>query len=70
VRAWWCCTLHGLRCFPDIHTSAFGALDGGLSYDLPIDGRIETSNLSAEVTSSLADNGSIRTTPDDTPAKA
>jgi DUF1680 family protein len=60
VRAWWCCTLHGLRCFPDIHTSAFGTRDDGLSYNLPIDGHIETSNLSAEATSWLAHNGSIR----------
>lgn len=62
VRAWWCCTLHGLRCFPDVQTSAFRAWDHGLYYDLPIDGRIETPLLSAVAESSLADNGTVRIT--------
>jgi DUF1680 family protein len=65
VRAWWCCTLHGLRCFPDIQGSAFrsgnGGL-GGLSFDLPVDGRIETASLSATSVSSLAHDGTVRIT--------
>ena len=60
VRAWWCCTLHGLRCFPDVQTSVFRADNGGLHYDLPIDGRIETLTLSAVAESSLAQNGIVR----------
>ena len=60
ARAWWCCTLHGLRCFPEIHTNAFRAVDGGLRYDLPIDGRIETRDLSATAESSLAEDGTVR----------
>ena len=60
VRAWWCCTLHGLRCFPDVQTSAFRAKDGGLRYELPIDGRIETAALSATAQSSLARDGMVR----------
>jgi DUF1680 family protein len=62
VRAWWCCTLHGLRCFPDIHASAFRRQDGGLWFDLPVDSRIETANLSAVSESSLAEDGTIRIT--------
>ncbi len=60
VRAWWCCTLHGLRCFPDIHTSAFRWQDGGLWFDLPVDSRIKTETFSAASESSLSRNGTIR----------
>ena len=69
ARAWWCCTLHGLRCFPDVHASAFHADGGSLYYDLPIDSQFEASHieasrtasasLSATAMSSLAENGAI-----------
>ena len=62
VRAWWCCTLHGLRCFPDVQTSVFRQRKDGLSYELPLDGRIETAALSATAESSLAQNGTVRIT--------
>ena len=62
ARAWWCCTLHGLRCFPDIHGSVFRSQDGGLHYDLPLDGRIETKVLSAVAESSLGENGTVKIT--------
>ncbi|HUX28934.1 MAG TPA: beta-L-arabinofuranosidase domain-containing protein [Terracidiphilus sp.] len=60
VRAWWCCTLHGLRCFPDVQTSAFRAGKHGLLFDMPIDSRVETAELSAAAESSLAENGTVR----------
>ena len=60
VRAWWCCTLHGLRCFPDIHESAFHQKDGKLWLDLPIDGRAESPGLSLVSESSLAQAGTVR----------
>jgi DUF1680 family protein len=60
VRAWWCCTLHGLRCFPDIHTNVFRSEPRGLSYDLPLDGRIETDSLAAVAESSLAEDETVR----------
>ena len=62
ARAWWCCTLHGLRAFPDIHASVFRSTKEGLWYDLPMDGRIETKTLSANSESSLGDNGTVRIT--------
>lgn len=62
ARAWWCCTLHGLRCFPDIHRSAFRSQDGGLCFDLPVDSRMETATLSAVATSSLGHDGTIKIT--------
>jgi DUF1680 family protein len=60
VRAWWCCTLHGLRCFPDVHTATFRAQNGSLWYDLPLDSNIETESLSLAAQSSLAQNGSVK----------
>ena len=60
VRAWWCCTLHGLRCFPDIYASAFRQTESGTSYDLPVDGRIDTVGLSAMAEATLARDGSVR----------
>jgi DUF1680 family protein len=62
VRAWWCCTLHGLRAFADIHASAFHYDDRKLRFDLPVDGRIETAQLSAVAVSRLAQNGTVRMT--------
>jgi len=60
VRAWWCCTLHGLRTFPDVHRNVFRSGDGEVFYDLPIDGHIESAELSASATSRLAVDGTIR----------
>jgi DUF1680 family protein len=60
VRAWYCCTLHGLRAFPEIHSNVFRAKDATLYYDLPFDGRIETPAQSAVAESSLAKDGAVR----------
>lgn len=60
IRAWWCCTLHGLRCFPDIQTAAFRKDDRGTSYDLPIDSWFETPGFSVKASSSLTQDGVIR----------
>jgi DUF1680 family protein len=60
VRAWWCCTLHGLRCFPEVQGNAFRIKEGTVSYDLPIDSQFESTNLSAEAWSSLAQDGLVR----------
>lgn len=60
VRAWWCCTLHGLRCFPDIHSNVFRGESDGLRYDFALDARIETASLSAQAESSLATDRTVR----------
>lgn len=59
IRAWWCCTLHGLRAFPDIHRSVFRASNGRIFYDLPIDGHIKSAEISAHATSRLALDGTV-----------
>ena len=62
ARAWWCCTLHGLRCFPAIQQSAYRSRDGELFLDLPVDGRVESAALSAIAVSSLTQDGTVRIT--------
>ncbi len=59
VRAWWCCTLHGLRCFPDIASAAFRIKHDAIYYDLPVDGRIEKDGLILSAVSSLERDGSV-----------
>jgi len=60
VRAWWCCTLHGLRAFPDIHRNVFRVDGEEIFYDLPVDGHIETAEISVQATSHLASDGTVR----------
>jgi len=60
IRAWWCCTFHGLRTFPDIHRSVFRAANSEIFYDLPIDGHINSPDFSAQAESRLAMDGTIR----------
>ena len=65
VRAWWCCTLHGLRGFPDVHSGVFRCEEEALYYDMPLDSRTENDSagpvsFSASATSSLAQDGTVR----------
>jgi DUF1680 family protein len=62
ARAWWCCTLHGLRCFPDVQENAFGARMDGLSFDLPVDAETKSEILSARSTSTLGRDGAVKVT--------
>jgi len=59
ARAWWCCTLHGLRCFPDITDNAFRATEAGISYEIPVDGKIESHSMSASAKSDLSHTGTV-----------
>ena len=60
ARAWWCCTLHGLRCFPDIRQSAFRTVEAGLAYEIPVDGKFESPALSAIAESNLSHSSTAR----------
>ena len=62
VRAWWCCTLHGLRCVPDVQESVGRAKKDDLYYDLPLSGAIESEALSATAESKLHQDGTVRIT--------
>jgi len=67
ARAWWCCTLHGLRVFPDVEGSVFRSTAEGLWYDLPLGGRMpggtsEPGALRAVASSTLDENGTVRIT--------
>jgi len=67
ARAWWCCTLHGLRYFPDFQSSAFRADGEALCYDVPIDSDLAKAHvgsaiLAATAASSLARDAAVRLT--------
>ena len=59
VRAWWCCTLHGLRAFADLHSHVFRGNGSEVYYDLPLDGRFQTDGIELSATSGLALDGVI-----------
>ena len=60
ARAWWCCTLHGLRAFPAVFDSVFRSDGQKLFYELPLDGQGSLEDLRVVAASSLEQDGSIR----------
>ena len=62
ARAWWCCTLHGLRAFPAVFDSVFRSDGEKLFYELPLDGEGSLEGLRVAASSLLEKNGSIRLT--------
>jgi len=60
VRAWWCCTLHGLRAFADVNGSVFRRDAHGMAYLLPLDGRYSAPEFDLVATSTLATDGKVR----------
>lgn len=59
ARAWWCCTLHGLRAFPEIFRHAWRDSGGALWFDLPIEGELRTDGLRLVSASTLETDGAI-----------
>jgi DUF1680 family protein len=59
VRAWWCCTLHGLRAFADIQAHAFRPDKDELLYAVPIDGSFQSAELRITARSQLASHGEV-----------
>lgn len=62
ARAWWCCTFHGLRAFPEVLGAAFHSDPAGLSYDLPVDGRISNPSMALQADSTLAQDATATLT--------
>jgi len=60
VRAWWCCTLHGLRTFADLQKAAFRVGANEVAFEFPIDSRIDHEAFSATATSRLHIDGTCR----------
>ena len=58
ARAWWCCTFHGLRAFPEIFRAAFHTEPQRLCYDLPVDGQGTCAGLTLQADSTLAQDAS------------
>ncbi|MCX7010646.1 MAG: glycoside hydrolase family 127 protein, partial [Kiritimatiellaeota bacterium] len=59
ARAWWCCTFHGLRAFPDIAKGAFHADAATLCYDLPVDGDGIVTGLTIRADTTLAQDATV-----------
>jgi DUF1680 family protein len=62
ARAWWCCTLHGLRAFPDIFNAVFRGDTRGLCYDLAVEGEGRIEGLTVRADSSLQKDASVTLT--------
>lgn len=59
ARAWWCCTLHGLRAFPEIFRHVWRDSEGALWYDLPVEGEGQMGGLRVVASSTLEIDGAI-----------
>ncbi|MFN7999300.1 MAG: glycoside hydrolase family 127 protein [Bryobacteraceae bacterium] len=70
ARAWWCCTMHGLRAMAAVFGSVMMERDGKLWLDLPADGTGHAGGLAVRVESSLEVDGSVKLTVTATDGKA
>jgi DUF1680 family protein len=68
-QAWWCCTLHGLRAFPDVLASALRLQNEAIYLDLPTDGVLAAGKLVVTADSALSTTASVRVTFDRTDGK-
>lgn len=59
ARAWWCCTFHGLRAFPDLFAAVFRGDAQGLHYELAISGRGQAGGLTVSAESRLGQDASV-----------
>lgn len=62
ARAWWCCTLHGLRAFSEVRARVFRLVGDALAYDLPLEGRGAAGGFEMEAESQLEHAASITLT--------
>ena len=60
ARAWWCCTLHGLRALAAVFRYAFHSQGPALYYDLPVDGVGAAEGLETRAASALERQGVVR----------
>jgi DUF1680 family protein len=59
ARAWWCCTLHGLRAFPDIFRHVWRDSGEGLCYDFPLEGEGRGKAMQVTAASALEQDGTV-----------
>jgi len=62
ARAWWCCTLHGLRAFADVRAHVFRTAGEALAFDLPLEGRGVLGDFEVNAESLLEDSAIVRLT--------
>lgn len=61
-RAWWCCTLHGLRAIVAVSRLAFRIREGDLLFDLAVDAKAESDGLALRADASLLDHSAATLT--------
>jgi DUF1680 family protein len=59
ARAWWCCTLHGLRGFSDVFQNAFSVAGSAIRYDLPVDSTLKSPGVTLTADSRLGRDATI-----------
>ena len=52
-RAWWCCTLHGLRAFPAVAEAAFRETEDALLYEFAVDAAVASGGLRVRAAAGL-----------------
>ncbi len=58
-RAWWCCTLHGLRAFPAVLEAAFRETGDALLYEFAVDAAVASGGLRVRAETSLAVDSTV-----------
>lgn len=69
-RAWWCCTLHGLRSFPAVAEAAFRESGGALLYELAVDASVASNGLRLRASAKLEVDAAAELTIEEAPAAA
>ena len=60
THAWWCCTLHGMRAFPDVTQSTFIENGSNVALALPVSASLSLPGLQLESKSRLETDGTVR----------
>lgn len=69
-RAWWCCTLHGLRAFQAVAAAAFREVEDALIYELAVDASASSGGLRIRAASSLDVDSTVEIAVEAAPAAA
>ncbi len=69
-RAWWCCTLHGLRAFPAVSEAAFRETEDALLYELAVDAAVVSGGLRVRAETRLDSDSTVELEIEAAPAAA
>ena len=60
VKAWWCCTLHGMHAFSDIRRHVLIRSGSDVLYSFPLDAQVHDDDLELKAYSNLATSGTTK----------